>query len=129
MWGPAQNNGLAKYRPIRKASFPRRSHSQNIIQAQLRQNKTVRGVTPPRTPRSPDQEARPNHCNSSSEYIKKNKTPKYLVESCYHHIKCATTTLLAILMRKRPLNSTTLTTATHKGVIKVSDRTGAQVEA
>ena len=51
------------------------------------------------------------------------------MESCCHHIKCATTTLLAALMRKRPLNSTTLATATHKGAIKVSDRTGAQVGA
>ena len=51
------------------------------------------------------------------------------MESYHHHIKCATTTLLAALMRKRPLNSTTLATATHKGVIRVSDGTGAQVEA
>ena len=51
------------------------------------------------------------------------------MESCHHRIKCATTTLLAALMRKRPLNSTTLATATHKGVIGVSDGTGAQVEA
>ena len=51
------------------------------------------------------------------------------MESYYHHIKCVTTTILAALMRKRPLNSTTLVTATHKGVIKVSDRTGAQVGA
>ena len=51
------------------------------------------------------------------------------MESCHHHIKCVTTTLLATLMRKRPLNSATLATATHKGVIRVSDRTGAQVGA
>ena len=51
------------------------------------------------------------------------------MESCHHHIKCATTTLLAALMRKRPLNSTTLATATHKGVIGVFDGTGTQVEA
>ena len=51
------------------------------------------------------------------------------MESCHHHIKCVTTTLLAALMRKRPLNSTTLATATHKGVVRVSDGTGAQVEA
>ena len=49
------------------------------------------------------------------------------MESCHHHIKCVTTTLLAALMRKRPLNSATLATATHKGVIRVSDRTCAQV--
>ena len=51
------------------------------------------------------------------------------MESCHHHIKCATTTLLAALMRKRPLNNTTLASATHKGVIGVSDGTGAQVDA
>ena len=49
------------------------------------------------------------------------------MESCHHHIKCVTITLLAALMRKRPLNSATLATATHKVVIGVSDRTGAQV--
>ena len=49
------------------------------------------------------------------------------MESCHHHIKCVTTTLLAALMRKRLLNNATLATATHKGVIRVSDMTGAQV--
>ena len=33
------------------------------------------------------------------------------------------------IKEKRPLNSSTLATATHKGVIGVSDGTGAQVEA
>ena len=51
------------------------------------------------------------------------------MESCHHHIKYAPTTLLAALMRKRPLNNITLATATHKGVIRVSDGTGAQVDA
>ena len=51
------------------------------------------------------------------------------MESCHHHIKCITTTLLATLMGKRPLNSVTLATATHKEMIRVSDRTGAQVGA
>ena len=51
------------------------------------------------------------------------------MESCHHHIKCVTTTLLAALMRKRPLNSAILATATYKGVIGVSDGIGAQVEA
>ena len=50
------------------------------------------------------------------------------MESCHHHIKCVTTTLLAALMRKIPLNIA-LATATHKGVIRVSDRTGTQVGA
>ena len=51
------------------------------------------------------------------------------MESCHHHIKCITTTLLAALMRKRPLNSATLPIATHKVMIRMSDRTGAQVGA
>ena len=38
-----------------------------------------------------------------------------------------TTTLLAALMKRRPLNSVTLATATHKELIRVSDGTGAQV--
>ena len=51
------------------------------------------------------------------------------MKSCHHYIKCITTTLLAALMGKRLLNSATLATATHKGVIRVSDRIGAQVGA
>ena len=49
------------------------------------------------------------------------------MKSSHHHIKGVTTTLLAALMRKKPLNSATLATATHKGVIRVSDKTSAQV--
>ena len=49
------------------------------------------------------------------------------MKNCHHHIKCITTTLLATLMGKRPLNSAILATATHKEMIRVSDRTGAQV--
>ena len=58
---------------------------------------------------------------------KEEGNPKYLSKSCYHHIKCSTTTLLAALIRRRPLNSATLVTATHKELIRVSDGTGAQV--
>ena len=33
-------------------------------------------------------------------------TQKYLRESCYHRIKCFVANFLAVLIRKRPLNST-----------------------
>jgi len=58
---------------------------------------------------------------------KEEGNPKYLSKGCYHHIKCSTTTLLAALMRRKPLNSATLATVTHKKLIGMSDRTGAQV--
>ena len=54
---------------------------------------------------------------------------KYLSKSCHHHIECTTTTFLAALMWRRPLNSVALATATHKRLKKVSDGMGAQVEA
>ena len=58
---------------------------------------------------------------------KEEGNPKYLSKGCYYHIKCSTTTLLAALMRRRPLNSATLVTATHKELREVSDGTCAQV--
>ena len=54
---------------------------------------------------------------------------KYFRKNCHHHIKCTTTTFLAALMWRKPLNSVALTTTTHKGLKEVSDRMGAQVEA
>ena len=57
----------------------------------------------------------------------KEENTKYLSKSCHHHIKCTTTTLLAALMERRPLNSATLVTATHKELVKASDGTSAQV--
>ena len=51
---------------------------------------------------------------------------KYLSKNCHHHIECTTTTFLAALMWRRPLNSAT---TTHKGLKEVSDGIGAQVEA
>ena len=54
---------------------------------------------------------------------------KYLSKSYHHHIKCTTTTFLAALMWRRPLNSVALATATYKGLKGVSDGMGAQVEA
>ena len=53
---------------------------------------------------------------------------KYLSKSCYRHIECTKATLLAALMWRRPLNSATLATATHKELKEVSDGTDAQVE-
>ena len=58
---------------------------------------------------------------------KKEGNPKYLSKGCHRLIKCITTTLLTALMWRRPLNSATLATATHKELRKVSDGTGAQV--
>ena len=58
----------------------------------------------------------------------KEEKTKYLSKSCHHHIKCTTTTFLAALMWKRPLNSVTLATTTHKGLKEVSNGIGAQVE-
>ena len=42
-------------------------------------------------------------------------------------MKCTTTTLLATFMWRRPLNSATLTTATHRAPGKVADGTNTQV--
>ena len=58
---------------------------------------------------------------------KKKEGSKYPSKGCYHHIKCTTTTLLAALMRRRPLNSVTLVIATHKELVRASDGTDAQV--
>ena len=48
---------------------------------------------------------------------------KYLRESCYHRIECTTATFLTTFMLRRPLNSTTLATTTHRKSKKVSDGT------
>ena len=50
-------------------------------------------------------------------------TPKYLRESCYHHIECYVTNFLAAFMWRRPLNSAVLTIPTHKGPERVFDET------
>ena len=50
-------------------------------------------------------------------------------ESCYHRIKCTTTTLLAVFMWRRPLNSTALVITTHRKPKRVSDGTGTQIKA
>ena len=69
----------------------------------------------------------PSYCSPHSKHIRRKKDSKYPRKGCHHHIKCTTTTLLAALMERRPLNSATLVTATHKELVRASDGTGAQV--
>ena len=71
--------------------------------------------------------ARPSHYSPIFQIRKKEGNPRYLSKGCHHHIKCITTTLLAVLMKRRPLNSATLATATYKELIGESDGIGAQV--
>ena len=54
---------------------------------------------------------------------------KYLRKSCYHRIECTAATFLAAFMLRRPLNSTVLTTTTHRKLERVSDGTDTQVKA
>jgi len=54
---------------------------------------------------------------------------KYLRKSCYHSIKCAAATFLAIFMWRRPLNNAAFATTTHRKSKRVSDGTGTQVRA
>ena len=63
------------------------------------------------------------------ERIRMKKTQKYLVESCYHCIKCTATTFLATFMWRRPLNNVVLATPAHKRPKRVSDGTKTQVRA
>ena len=58
---------------------------------------------------------------------KKMGTPKYLRESCYHRIEYSVTNSLAAFMWRRLLNSATLVAPTHRGPMRVSDRTSTQV--
>ena len=63
------------------------------------------------------------------EHTRKKETLKYLRESCHHHIKCTATTFLAAFMWRRPSNSATLATTTHRKPKRVSDGTDTQVGA
>ena len=63
------------------------------------------------------------------KHARKKGTQKYLKESCSHCIKCTVVTFLATFMWKRPLNSTILTTATHREPERVSDGTDTWVRA
>ena len=61
-------------------------------------------------------------------YTRRKDEPRSVYQKSYcFHIKCPSTTFLAAFMWKRPLNSVTLATATHRGPEKVADGTGAQV--
>ena len=61
--------------------------------------------------------------------IRMRGTQKYLRESCYHRIECTAATFLVAFMLRRPLNSTVLTTTTHRKPERVSDKTDTQVRA
>ena len=128
MWGPAQNNKLAgpwarpRTRPSEETSWPR----QSLFRLTEAKKMCSRSNSSSDIAKS-GLKVRPSHCSTSSKHVKKEGNLKYLIKSCHHHIKCITTTLLATLIRRRPLNSDTSATATHKELIRVSDGTGAQV--
>ena len=58
----------------------------------------------------------------------KEENPKISKRRQYHHIKCIAATFLAAFIWRRPLNSATLATATHRELESVSDGTSTQVE-
>ena len=61
--------------------------------------------------------------------IRGREPKKYLRKSCYHRIECTLATFLATLMWRRPLNSVTLATTTHRKPGRVSDGTNTQAKA
>ena len=61
------------------------------------------------------------------ERIRRMGARKYLRKSYCHRIECSATNFLAAFMWRRPLNSVTLATPTHRGPEKVSDETDTQV--
>ena len=63
------------------------------------------------------------------KHTRKKEIQKYLRESCHNRIKCIAATFLTAFMWRRPLNSTTLATTTHRKPKKVSDGTCTQVSA
>ena len=63
------------------------------------------------------------------KHIRMMGTQKYLRENCYHCIECTVTTFLAEFMLRRPLNSVTLATTTHRKSKRMSDGTDIQVRA
>ena len=70
-----------------------------------------------------------NDKNVYHKRIRMMRTQKYLRESCYHRIECTVATFLAAFMLRRPLNSVSLATTTHKKPEKVSNGTDTQVRA
>ena len=61
------------------------------------------------------------------EHARRKETQKYLRKNCYRPIKCTVTTFMAAFMWRRPLNSATLATTTHRKLENISDGTGTQV--
>ena len=128
LWGPAQNNRLAglwarpRTRPSEETSWPR----QSLFRPTEAKKTCLRSNSSSDIAKS-GSKVRPSHCSPSSKHVKKEGNLKYLIKGCHHHINCITTTLLAALMRRRPLNSATSATATHKELIRVFDGIGAQV--
>ena len=61
------------------------------------------------------------------EHTRRKETQKYLRESYHHRIKCTAATFLAAFIWRKPLNSTILTTTTHKKPERISDGTSTQV--
>ena len=57
------------------------------------------------------------------------RVEKYIRKSCCHHIEYSAANSLAAFMWRRPLNSAVLVASTHKGLVRVSDRTGTQAVA
>ena len=55
------------------------------------------------------------------------KARKYLRKSYYHRIECPVANFLTAFMWRRPLNSATLATTTHRTPERVSDETSIQV--
>ena len=122
--------GLGPWACPRTLASPRRQRGLGDLRHKPyhgRQKKKVWGGIPPRTLkiRSKFMFKSPNHTPQTCD---KEENSKYLSKSCHHYIKCTTTTFLAVLMWRRPLNSDTLATTTHKGLKEVCDGIGAQVK-
>ena len=63
------------------------------------------------------------------KHMRRRGIQKYLRESCYHRIECTTATFLTAFMWRRPLNSATLATTTHRKPKRVFDGIGTQIRA
>ena len=61
------------------------------------------------------------------KHTRKQEIQKYLRKSYYHRIKCTAAIFLTTFMWRRPLNSATLATTTHKRLERVSDGMDTQV--
>ena len=89
----------------------------SISSAKRRKGQKVRFVVQNDVPRSYiDNDM---HC----ERIGQMGAKKYLRKSCYHCIECSAANPLTAFMWKRPMNSAVLVASTHRGPVRVSDRT------